>query len=73
MRLWDEDLWLLTPDELAQLPDGTELVCINGKTVIKGKDYIDNDIRFGYLAYGINNPISHPEAELLTKFKLQTK
>lgn len=45
-------LVLITPEEFAELPDGTELVCINGKTYIKGKDIIDSDTRGGHLAYG---------------------
>jgi hypothetical protein len=43
---------LLTPDELQNVEDGTELVSISGKRVVVGKDYIDNDTRAGYLAYG---------------------
>jgi hypothetical protein len=43
---------LLTPDELGLLPEGTVLGCINGKTVVKGKDEIDMDTRYGRLAYG---------------------
>lgn len=52
---WDEDkeLLLLTPAEFAQLPDGTALTCIDGEVAIKGTDYIDDDTRFGHLAYGV--------------------
>lgn len=52
---WDETktLWLLTTDEFAALPDGTVLTCIDGETAIKGKDFIDNDTRFGHMAYGL--------------------
>lgn len=35
------------------IPDGTELICINGEKKIKGKDYIDMDVRTGCIAYGI--------------------
>jgi hypothetical protein len=43
---------LLTPAELDGLPDGTVLVSIQGRRVAKGRDYIDDDTRGGYLAYG---------------------
>jgi hypothetical protein len=70
MQKWN-DLWLFTEDEFSKLPDDFELTCIDGKTVIKGKDYIDMDIRFGHIAYGVVGPLlDHPEAELLTKIKL---
>jgi hypothetical protein len=51
---WDEEhtLWLVTPEEFARLPDGFELTCIDGDTAIKGKDKIDDDTRFGHIAYG---------------------
>lgn len=50
----DKDhLWLLKPDELELIPDGTTLVCINGTTKVVGQDYIDNDTRGGLLAYGL--------------------
>ena len=53
---WDKEktLWLLTPEEFKELPDGTELMCIFGEKHIKGKDYIEQDTRFGHLAYGLN-------------------
>lgn len=46
-------VWVLTPDELDSLPDGTLLHSIAGREVIKGEGYIDNDTRGGYLAYGL--------------------
>ena len=49
----DDPLWLLTPDELAQLPDDTVLGCIDGTTVIKGHADLDDDTRFGVTAYGL--------------------
>jgi len=49
-----EKIDLVTQEEFDALPMGTELTCINNKKVVKGKDYIDNDTRFGYLAYGIS-------------------
>lgn len=44
---------LLTPAELALLPSGARLVCIDGHEAVIGQDYIDNDTRGGMLAYGI--------------------
>lgn len=54
-RLWSKTSGvLLVPAVLwDQIPDGVELTCIDGRTVIKGKDYIDDDTRAGLLAYGI--------------------
>jgi hypothetical protein len=51
---WDDEktLWLVTPEEFEQLPDGFVLTCIDGDTAIKGKDKIDDDTRFGHIAYG---------------------
>ncbi|MFA6243955.1 MAG: hypothetical protein WC655_23630 [Candidatus Hydrogenedentales bacterium] len=46
-------LLLLAPRDLAALPDGTQVICIDGTTATKGQDIIDNDTRFGYLAYGM--------------------
>ena len=47
---------LVTPKELAELPDDTALVCIDGTVAIKGKDAIDGDTRCGYLAFGLEEP-----------------
>lgn len=66
MHKWDDELWVLTPEELAQLPDGIELESINGEKVVKGKDRIDDDTRWGYLAYGIRHPYKHPLASTFT-------
>jgi hypothetical protein len=71
MISWDDTLWLFTKEEYEQLPDGIELTSINGDIRIKGVDEIDKDTRFGYLAYGVDNPATHPESELFTKFMLQ--
>lgn len=70
MHKWDETLWLFTPEEFDKLPIGTELTSINGDVAIKGVDYIDTDIRFGYIAYGVINPTTHPLAELFSIFIL---
>lgn len=46
-------LWLLTKDELETLPKGIKLESTDGKEAVIGKDYIDTDERYGYIAYGI--------------------
>ncbi len=47
---------LITPEELPTLPDGTVLICIDGTSATLGQDEIDDDTRFGFLAYGIPEP-----------------
>jgi hypothetical protein len=49
----DPALWLLTPHELDQLPDGTEVESISGRKLIKGRDHIDDDTRGPYTAFGL--------------------
>lgn len=52
---WDDtedSLLLLTLDEFQRVPDGATLVCIDGSTGVKGTDYIDDDTRFGCIAWG---------------------
>lgn len=72
MKLWSKEsnLYLLTLEEFKQLPDGIELTSIGGDTVIKGKDYIDDDTRFRHLAYGIVDPWNHPLKDKFLIFKL---
>ena len=53
VKKWNEELWLLTINEYNELPDNTQLKCIDNEIVIKGKDYIDLDTRFGVIAYGL--------------------
>lgn len=53
MRPWDGKLYLIALSDWNNWPNGVELTSINGNTKIKGKDYIDEDTRFGLLAYGI--------------------
>jgi hypothetical protein len=74
MVLWDteDNLWLLTPKEFDQLPNNIELESIAGEKVIKGVDYIDNDTRGNYLAYGIRNPHEHALKHLFLTFLLKT-
>ena len=74
MMKWNGSLghpvWLFTVDEFSQLPDGMELTSITGEKVVKGKDKIDDDTRFGHMAYGVRDLLGHPESELFTVFKL---
>lgn len=72
MQRWDENLWLLTVDEFNNIPDGTELTCIDGEVVVKGRDEIDLDTRMGYIAYGIVDPFKHPLKEQLLFFRMAT-
>ena len=46
-------LWLLRPEHLPLIPDGTVLVSIRAATAIVGVDQIDDDTRGGYLAWGV--------------------
>lgn len=56
MMKWDETLWLLTEEELDELPDGTRLMSINNDIVGKHPD-LDRDTRFGVLAYGLTDEL----------------
>ena len=57
MQKWDERLWLLTPKEFNELADGVKLESINGDIYTKGLDYIDLDVRFGCLAFGLTQEL----------------
>ncbi len=54
-RWWDKAtrLMLLPEAVFRQLPNGTQLRSITGRTVTKGRDPIDDDTRFGLMAYGL--------------------
>jgi len=53
-RKWGDAaaLWLLRPEHLPHVPDGTVLVSIRTATAIVGIDQIDGT-RGGYLAWGV--------------------
>lgn len=57
MQKWDERLWLLTQKEFNELADGVKLESINGDIYTKGLDYIDLDVRFGCLAFGLTQEL----------------
>ena len=61
MKKFDEKLWLLTPEEFQELLDGVKMLCINDSYVVKGIDYIDQDIRFGCLAYGFTKELAEQQ------------
>jgi hypothetical protein len=71
MVFWEDGLYLFTPEEFDQLPDGIELFSINGHSAIKGKDYIDQDVRYGHLAFGVKDPWNHELKNLFLLFKLK--
>ena len=73
MHPWDDTLWLFTPEEYEQLPDGIELYSImsGDKPVVKGKDNIDMDTRWGHIAYGVKDPWNHPLKDLFLIFKIK--
>ena len=53
--LWDKSGFYLIPLYLLPIiPIGTELKCIDGGKIIYDGNNIDNDTRFGCLAYGLN-------------------
>ncbi len=56
MIQWDNTLWLLTEQELDDLPDGTQLMSINNRIELKHPD-LDRDTRFGVLAYGLTEEL----------------
>lgn len=74
MNKWEDkgenSLWLLTPEEMARVPDGVEVESILEEKYIKGVDKLDDDTRAGHLAYGIRNPFNHPNEELRQLFVL---
>ena len=66
MIKWDNELWLLTPEEFNNLDDGVRLKCVDDTFAVKGADYIDQDTRAGHLAYGLT-------AELVKQQNLQNE
>lgn len=51
---WDGDLYLIPLYLLPILPIGIEVTCISGEKIIYDGKNIDDDQRFGCIAYGIN-------------------
>jgi hypothetical protein len=66
---WSEEelpgVWLVPLYLYPCIPDGTELTSIFGEKAVKGTDEIDNDVRFGCLAYGIT--VKEPEILSVTQ------
>lgn len=71
MAPWNETLYLFTPEEFVQLPDGIELTSIQDEKFIKGKDKIDMDTRYGHMAFGVKNPWEHELKDLFLVFKIK--
>ena len=53
-------IWLITPEQLAELPDGTKFIDINGEEVVKGSKETDQETMGGYLPFGFTEE-SKPE------------
>jgi hypothetical protein len=71
---WQDDLYLLTVDELAQLPIGIPVFSIagNSQLITPGLKGINLDTRFGHTAWGVKDIANHPQKELLLMFQLKT-
>lgn len=70
---WDETgLWLFSPEELNNLPDGTTVESISGDIRVKGVDYLDYDVRFGHTAWGIKDPFTHDLKDLFIEWRLKS-
>jgi hypothetical protein len=73
MMLWErqpnrkENLWLLTPEEFLEVPNGTVLISIYGEHKVKGVDKLSDDTRFGILAYGLTKTMAESQG-LTDKF-----
>jgi hypothetical protein len=72
MILWErinheENLWLLTEEEMNEVPTGTVLISINGDHKVKGIDRISDDLRFGAFAYGLTPAMAESQG-LMDKF-----
>lgn len=49
----ESDLWLIPLYLLPILPEGLKVKSISGEELIVGKDKLDDDTRFGALAFGL--------------------
>lgn len=52
--LWDNNLYLIPLYLLPIIPLGTELTCIDGTTIKYNGLNVDDDVRCGCIAWGIN-------------------
>lgn len=67
MIAWDrtpDGLWLMTSAEMDQLADSAQIESISGKKITRGQ-LVDQDIRGGYLAWGVRDPLNHEHKQLL--------
>ena len=57
MSTWDlnngRKIYLFTPEEFEKLPHGACVISISGIEKQKGVDICDQDVRFGYIAWGM--------------------
>ena len=53
MVSWDGELYLIPLRDWQNWPQGAEVTSINGDVKVKGSDNIDEDTRYGLLAWGI--------------------
>lgn len=72
MIRWNEDLWLFTPEEFEQIPDGTRVEGILGVIRTKGVHDIPRDLVYGHLSSGIRNPFKHELKDLFLTFILKS-
>ena len=61
------EIYLITPEHLRELPDGTTLVSIMGDSVVKGRDNIDGDTRGHFLAFGLEQKPARPTPQEKSK------
>ena len=52
LQNWDDDLWLYPAEWYDYIPDGYEVIDINGNTECFRKGETDDDRRYGALAFG---------------------
>lgn len=52
LQLWDTNHWLYPAEWYDFIPDGYEMIDINGESEKFKKGVTDDDMRFGALAYG---------------------
>lgn len=67
----DGDLYLIPLYLLPIIPIGTELTCISGENIVYDGHNIDDDIRFGCLAYGIHIPETAKEKQYVYEIMLR--
>jgi hypothetical protein len=69
MKLWDtaSNFWILTTEELNQLPDRSVLSDINNDKFVKGVDRLDESRLLGTTGY-TNIGVHNPRTSILKEF-----